>query len=110
LAYLQWITRKHENLIAALIEAMRIHSGGISIIAPSWSRLGRMRRRSSRSTEPLEPTMIKLTAIEPQTDTSLLLHFSDGSAGVFDFSSMLSNPTEMTSPLLDPAYFRRCFI
>ncbi len=54
--------------------------------------------------------MIKLTAIEPQTDTSLLLHFSDGSAGVFDFSSMLSNPTEMTSPLLDPAYFRRCFI
>jgi hypothetical protein len=54
--------------------------------------------------------MIKLIAIEPQTDTSLLLHFSDGGAGVFDFSDMLSNPTEMATPLLDPAYFRRCFI
>ncbi|SDD43862.1 DUF2442 domain-containing protein [Aquimonas voraii] len=54
--------------------------------------------------------MIKLTAIEPQTDTSLLLHFSDGSAGVFDFSAILATHTEMTSPLLDPAYFRRCFI
>lgn len=54
--------------------------------------------------------MIQLTAIEPQTDTSLLLHFSDGSAGVFDFSAILATHTEMTSPLLDPAYFRRCFI
>ncbi|MCG6118321.1 MAG: DUF2442 domain-containing protein [Aquimonas sp.] len=54
--------------------------------------------------------MIKLTAIEPQTDISLLRHFSDGSAGVFDFSAILATHTEMTAPLLDPVYFRRCFV
>ncbi len=54
--------------------------------------------------------MIKLVAIEPKDDRHLLLRFSDGAQGVYDFSRYLDARTEMTSPLRDPKFFARCFI
>lgn len=54
--------------------------------------------------------MIKLVAIEPKQGTSLLLRFSDGTWGVFDFARYVEADTEMTAPLRDAGYFRKCFI
>lgn len=54
--------------------------------------------------------MIKLVAIEPKEGTSLLLRFSDGTWGVFDFARYVEANTEMTAPLRGPEYFRKCFI
>ena len=54
--------------------------------------------------------MIKLTAVEPREGTRLLLRFSDGSSGVFDFACFIEVKTEMTAPLGDPAFFSRYFI
>ena len=54
--------------------------------------------------------MIKLTKFEPIDQTRLLLHFSDGTSGEFDFTPFISANTEMTAPLADPAFFARCFI
>jgi len=54
--------------------------------------------------------MIKLTAVEPKEGWQLLLRFSDGASGVFDFSRFVEADTEMTAPLHDPAFFARHFI
>lgn len=54
--------------------------------------------------------MITLVAIEPKSASSLLLRFSDGAWGEFDFAPFIAINTEMTAPLADPAFFRRCFI
>ncbi|MDE1885640.1 MAG: DUF2442 domain-containing protein [Xanthomonadaceae bacterium] len=54
--------------------------------------------------------MIKLIAIERKEGASLLLRFSDGAWGVYDFSRYLNANTEMTTPLRDPAFFGRYFI
>jgi hypothetical protein len=54
--------------------------------------------------------MIKLTAIEQKEGTSLLLRFSDGAWGVFDFARYLKAGTEMTTPLRDHHFFSRHFI
>ena len=54
--------------------------------------------------------MIKLTAVESKGGTRLLLRFSDGSSGVFDFAPFIEANTEMTAPLSDPAFFARHFI
>ena len=54
--------------------------------------------------------MIKLTAVESKGGTRLLLRFSDGSNGVFDFASFIEADTEMTAPLRDTAFFARYFI
>ncbi|MGH7744765.1 MAG: DUF2442 domain-containing protein [Candidatus Dormibacteria bacterium] len=54
--------------------------------------------------------MIKLIAIEPKKDYEVLLRFSDGASGTFDFSPFAGAGTEMTEPLRDPAFFKRCFI
>ncbi len=54
--------------------------------------------------------MIKLTAVEPKERYQLLLRFSDGASGVFDFSGFVEAGTEMTEPLRDPAFFARHFI
>jgi hypothetical protein len=54
--------------------------------------------------------MIKLIATESKGDTQLLLHFSDGTSGVFDFAPFIAANTEMTAPLADPAFFARHFI
>ena len=54
--------------------------------------------------------MIKLTAVEPKEGWQLLLRFSDGASGVFNFSGLVEADTEMTAPLRDPAFFARHFI
>jgi hypothetical protein len=54
--------------------------------------------------------MIKLVSVEPKGGTRLLLRFSDGSTGVFDFGCFIEANTEMTAPLADPAFFARHFI
>lgn len=54
--------------------------------------------------------MIKLKAVESKGDYRLLLRFSDGTAGVYDFAPFVAAATEMTAPLADPAFFARHFI
>jgi hypothetical protein len=54
--------------------------------------------------------MIKLTAVEPTTGYQLMLHFSDGSSGVYEFAPYVDARTEMTAPLSDPVFFARHFI
>lgn len=54
--------------------------------------------------------MIKLIAVEPQQGTQLLLRFSDGAWGVFDFKPFIDAATEMTTPLADAEFFARHFI
>ena len=54
--------------------------------------------------------MIKLTKFEQVDANRLLLRFSDGSWGVFDFTPFITANTEMTTPLSNPDYFGRCFI
>lgn len=54
--------------------------------------------------------MIKLIAVEPKSGTQLLLRFSDGAWGLFDFAPFIAANTLMTAPLADPAFFSRYFI
>ncbi len=54
--------------------------------------------------------MTKLTKFEHVDASRLLLRFSDGSWGVFDFRPFIAANTEMTAPLSNPDYFGRCFI
>lgn len=54
--------------------------------------------------------MIKLTTIEKKEGTQLLLRFSDGAWGVYDFAPFVEAGTEMTAPLSDPDFFAQCFI
>lgn len=54
--------------------------------------------------------MIKLTAIERKDGTQILLRFSDGAWGIYDFAPFVEAGTEMTAPLRDPDFFARCFI
>ena len=54
--------------------------------------------------------MIKLTSAEHQDACKILLHFSDGSWGVYDFADFARAGTPVTAPLADPAFFRRFFI
>lgn len=54
--------------------------------------------------------MIKLIAVEPKEQYQLLLRFSDGAQGMFDFAGFVEAGTEMTAPLRDPAFFARHFI
>ncbi len=55
-------------------------------------------------------TSVKLKAVEPKSDRRLLLRFSDGTAGVFDFMPFVEAATEMTAPLHDPHFFSQYFI
>lgn len=54
--------------------------------------------------------MIRLTTVEPRPDYALLLTFSDGTCGVYDFAPIVAAGTDMTAPLADPAFFARYFI
>ena len=54
--------------------------------------------------------MIKLTSIEPKERHEILLRFSDEASGILDFTPFIKADTEMTKPLRDPAFFKRCFI
>ena len=54
--------------------------------------------------------MVKLTAIKPKGGAQILLRFSDGACGVYDFAPFIATDTEMTKPLSEPAFFVRHFI
>ncbi len=54
--------------------------------------------------------MIKLIGIEKKEGTRLLLRFSDGAWGTYDFARFVEAATEMTAPLSDPGFFEGCFI
>jgi hypothetical protein len=54
--------------------------------------------------------MINLVAVEPKGEARLLLRFSDGTSGIYDFSPFIAAATVMTAPLADPAFFARHFI
>ena len=54
--------------------------------------------------------MIKLTAIEPSSDRCLLLRFSDGARGIFDFTPLVEAGTAMTEPLRAREFFSKAFI
>jgi len=54
--------------------------------------------------------MIKLIAIEPRDGYKLLLRFSDGSWGTYDFAPFVDANTQMTAPLRESAFFARHFI
>jgi Protein of unknown function (DUF2442) len=54
--------------------------------------------------------LIKITSVKPQKNHELLIKFSNGAAGVFDFSAMLAEGGTMVEPLKDVAYFQRVFI
>ena len=54
--------------------------------------------------------MIKLIEVESKGGYQLLLRFSDGAVGVFDFAPFIDANTVMTAPLRDPAFFARHYI
>ena len=54
--------------------------------------------------------MIKLTEIRQEGPTRLLLRFSDGAWGIYDFAQFIKAATPMTMPLADPGFFARHFI
>ena len=54
--------------------------------------------------------MIKLVSAESKGEARLLLRFSDGAWGVYDFSPFIETDTVMTAPLGEAAFFARHFI
>jgi hypothetical protein len=54
--------------------------------------------------------MIKLKAVESKGDYRLLLRFSDGTAGIYDFAPFIGANSEMTAPLRDPQVFAQYYI
>jgi hypothetical protein len=54
--------------------------------------------------------MIDVVSVKPLGGFRLRVGFSDGSAGVHDFSSTVARDGEMVRPLKDPAFFARVFV
>jgi hypothetical protein len=54
--------------------------------------------------------MIDVIGVRPLGGFKLEIEFSDGTAGVRDFSFVASKTGPMAEPLKDPAYFARVFI
>lgn len=54
--------------------------------------------------------MIDVVSVKPVGGYRLRVAFSDGSAGVHDFSSTVARDGEMVRPLKDPAFFARVFV
>ena len=54
--------------------------------------------------------MIKLKAVESKGDYRLLLRFSDGTAGIYNFAPLIEANAEMTAPLRDPQTFAQYYI
>jgi hypothetical protein len=54
--------------------------------------------------------MIDVVSVKPMGGFRLRIAFSDGSAGVHDFSSTAARDGEMVQPLRDPAFFARVFV
>jgi len=56
------------------------------------------------------PPMIDVVSVKHLGGYRLRVGFSDGSAGVHDFSSTAARDGEMVRPLKDPAFFAKVFI
>lgn len=54
--------------------------------------------------------MIDVVSVKLLGGFRLRVGFSDGSAGVHDFSSTVARSGEMVRPLKDPAFFARVFV
>lgn len=58
----------------------------------------------------LQGLMIDVVSVRPVGGYKLRVGFSDGSAGIHDFSSTAARDGEMVRPLKDPAFFPRVFV
>jgi hypothetical protein len=54
--------------------------------------------------------IIDVISVKPVGGFKLRVAFSDGSAGVHDFSSTVARDGEMVRPLKEPAFFARVFV
>jgi hypothetical protein len=54
--------------------------------------------------------MIDVVSVKPMGGFTLRVAFSDGSAGVHDFSPTTARDGEMVRPLKDPTFFARVFV
>ena len=68
-----------------------------------------MRKRTAAASESQDP-MIDVVSVKPVGEFQLRIAFSDGSAGVHDFSPTVARDGEMVQPLKDPAFFARVFV
>ena len=68
-----------------------------------------MRKRTAAASGSQAP-MIDVVSVKPLGGYRLRVGFSDGSAGVHDFSSTAARDGEMVQPLKDPAFFARVFV
>ncbi len=68
-----------------------------------------MRKRTVAASGSQAP-MVDVISVKPMGGFKLRIAFSDGSAGVHDFSSTTARNGEMVLPLKDPAFFARVFV
>ncbi len=68
-----------------------------------------MRKRTDAASGSQAP-MIDVVSVKSLGDFRLRVGFSDGSAGVHDFSSTAARDGEMVRPLKDPKFFARVFV
>jgi len=68
-----------------------------------------MRKRTDAASGSQAP-MIDVVSVKSLGGFRLRVGFSDGSAGVHDFSSTAARDGEMVRPLKDPAFFARVFV
>ena len=54
--------------------------------------------------------MIDVVSVKSMGGFRLRVAFSDGSAGIHDFSSTVARDGEMVRPLKDPSFFARVFV
>ena len=67
-------------------------------------------RKAMAAASGSQAPMIDVVSVKPMRGFSLRVAFSDGSAGVHDFSSTVTRDGEMVRPLKDPAFFARVFV
>ena len=68
-----------------------------------------MRKRTAAASGSQAP-MIDVVSVKPMGGFTLRVAFSDGSAGVHDFSPTTARDGEMVRPLKDPTFFARVFV
>jgi hypothetical protein len=69
-----------------------------------------MRKRTAAVSGSRVPPMIDVVSVKALGGYRLRVGFSDGSAGVHDFSATAARDGEMVRPLKDPAFFARVFV
>ena len=67
-------------------------------------------RKRTDAASALQAPMIDVISVKPVGGAKLRVAFSDGSAGVHDFSSTVARDGEMVRPLKEPAFFARVFV